>query len=356
MTSCTERGPWRRGAAVAAVVALAVCMVVAPAHAATGMTARAPGAMSSPGPGEVLVSLTFDDGFADQLNAVPLLAKHDMRATFYIIDGSVRYPAYLTWPQIRSIARAGHEIGGHTSSHPRLTELSADRQRKEICDSRATLLEAGFEVTSFAYPYGDTSPAVAAVVESCGYNTGRDVSGLINGESCDGCPAGNPLPLPEPFRVRANSSTSTVELLKSYVQQAVADAEATGTGSYVPLIFHHICDPCEGASDEEITPQDLDTFLGWLADQPAVEVRTVDDVAGGTVQPPVGTPVQATVQRARVQQPESSTPDSSPDDAGGLRLFGVQLSKQLLLTGGGLVVVTYLVVVLISTRRRGDGT
>jgi hypothetical protein len=66
--------------------------------------------------------------------------------------------------------------------------------------------------------------------------------------------------------------------------------------------------------------------------------------------------VQATVQRALAQQPESSTPDSSPDDTGGLRLFGVQLSKELLLVGGGLVVVTYLVVVLIGTRRRGDSS
>lgn len=369
MTSCTERGP-RWPLAVAAVL-LALTSVVAAGGAngspttaprseaaATGSAQPKPSTSELPAAeaveaGQVLVSLTFDDGFADQRNAVPLLAKHKLRATFYIIDGNVRYPGYLSWRQIWAIARAGHEIGGHTSSHPRLTEVPAAQQRREICDSRATLLEAGFEVTSFAYPYGDTSPAVAKVVDSCGFNTARDVSGLVNGDSCGGCPVGNPVPLPEPFRVRANSATSTLPLLKSYVRQAVDEAAATGAGSYVPLVFHHVCDPCSGANDEEITPRDLDTFLGWLKAQPAVTVRTVHDVAGGQVRPPVGAPVLATVKRALAQRPP---PAASGSEEGSWQLLGLELPMRLLVVGGGLVVLACLAVVLIGSRRRGDRT
>lgn len=362
MTLC-HRHLLRRWAAAVAVLVMAATIVVGPADGSSASTRTPPiEAVSS---GKVLVSLTFDDGYADQRNALPLLAKHKMRATFYIIDGNIRYPAYLTWPQIRAIAQAGHEIGGHTSSHPHLTEISPARQRREVCDGRATLLAAGFRVSSFAYPYGDTSPAVARLVKSCGYTTARDTSGLVNGESCADCPVGNPLPLPDPFRVRANSSTTTVPLLKSYVQQAVDAAESSGTGTYVPLIFHRVCDPCTGRSDEEITPRDLDTFLDWLAKRPEVSVETVHDVVGGRVKPAVGTPVQATVRRALAEAEPSDgaaatpSPGSGPgraqeDDGGGLRLLGVDLSRRVLLIGGGLVVMAYLTVVVIGTRRRRD--
>lgn len=73
-------------------------------------------------PGSVLVSLTFDDGFADQQAAVELLAKHELAGTFYVNDGAVGTPAYMTWPQIRALAAAGHEIGGHAPPLDKLAE------------------------------------------------------------------------------------------------------------------------------------------------------------------------------------------------------------------------------------------
>ncbi len=50
----------------------------------------------------------------------------------------------------------------------------------------------------------------------------------------------------------------------------------------VPLIFHHICDPCTGnPTDEQISPTDLDLFLTWLGKQPSTTIQTVAQATDG---------------------------------------------------------------------------
>lgn len=73
------------------------------------------------------LSLTFDDGTLDHyLIAAPLLEKHNLRGTFFLItrgrqtgfwndDGNLRL--LMTWAQARDLARRGHEIASHTHSH-----------------------------------------------------------------------------------------------------------------------------------------------------------------------------------------------------------------------------------------------
>ena len=69
-----------------------------------------------PNGAKAAVSLSYDDALNSQLdNAVPELAKHDFRATFYLTLSS---PAFVKrqaeWQQL---AAAGHELGNHTIHH-----------------------------------------------------------------------------------------------------------------------------------------------------------------------------------------------------------------------------------------------
>jgi hypothetical protein len=228
--------------------------------------------------GTTIVALTFDDGYGSQLTAANLLNKHSMRGTFYIIDSALGGGRYMTWPQVRQLADAGNEIGGHTVTHPHLEGMSLQDQRAEICNNRATLTERGFTVTDFAYPYGEADPPLPSVARRCGYTTARDVSGLVNQGDCTDCPKANQLPLEEPHRIRGNSSTTRPALLREYVTQA-----GTVKGKVlVPLIFHHICDPCTGdPTDEQISPTDLDLFLTWLDNQPSTKTQTIAQATGG---------------------------------------------------------------------------
>ncbi len=58
----------------------------------------------------------------------------------------------MTTAQLRQLQGDGHEIGGHTLTHPHLPALSVDERRRQVCDDRASLLGQGFAVRSFASP------------------------------------------------------------------------------------------------------------------------------------------------------------------------------------------------------------
>ncbi len=74
--------------------------------------------VSSAAAAQTYVSLTFDDGRTSQQNAGAILAAHGVHGTFYIISGDLGTSNYfMTLDQVRALAAAGNEIGGHTL-HP----------------------------------------------------------------------------------------------------------------------------------------------------------------------------------------------------------------------------------------------
>ncbi len=128
---------------------------------------------------EHAIAITFDDGFENNLRvAQPILAKYDFAASIYLITGHVggesdweRPPAglgrrtTLDWPQVAELSAAGWEIGAHTRSHRDLRKLDAPTVEREIIDSREDIQQhLGRSVTTFAYPYGCSSPVAEAVV------------------------------------------------------------------------------------------------------------------------------------------------------------------------------------------------
>lgn len=120
-----------------------------------------------------IVALTFDDGYADAYSeALPVLRRYGMRATFYVISGFVGHHGYLSPDQAKEMAAAGMEIGSHTVNHPDLTHLDALGLRRELGDSRASLESLiGGPVLDFCYPSGKSDPAARAAVDKAGYRT-----------------------------------------------------------------------------------------------------------------------------------------------------------------------------------------
>ena len=140
------------------------------------------------------VSLSFDDGFIDNLAAASILEEFGARGCFFICPGIVgerdarriaafcalrlQFPlvsAFLDWGDLRSLMERGHEVGAHTMTHPDLGGVSVAEAGREIRDSRARIVqELGF-VRHFAWPRGQwrhfTSAArdetFAAGFESC---------------------------------------------------------------------------------------------------------------------------------------------------------------------------------------------
>ena len=98
------------------------------------------------------LALTFDDGPSESTPALlKILAAHEVRATFFMCGENVR-----RCPEIaREVVAAGHEIGNHTDSHPRLDFHSPDFIYREIALAQDTIRQiAGATPRLFRAPFG----------------------------------------------------------------------------------------------------------------------------------------------------------------------------------------------------------
>lgn len=230
----------------------------------------------------VVVSLTFDDGFASQITAAAILAAHGDHATFYINSARLGTPRRLTPSQVRTLAAEGHEIGGHTLDHVNLPRTKRVARVRQICHDRLALarLVGPDRLTSFAYPYGALGPQVERDVAACGYNSARTVGGLAIGDGdCGGCPATEARRPPDPYRVRSLPSFVDDTPL-AMAQDQILRAEQDG-GGWVPLVFHEVCDRC---SKLAITPAHFRELIAWVHER-GIPIRTVGEVVGGSSKP-----------------------------------------------------------------------
>ena len=145
------------------------------------------------------VALTFDDGFQNNYeHAFPILLKNKIPGTIFLVSGRIGetnewmvkrgFPAriMLSWDQVEEMDKNGIEIGGHTCSHPRLTEIEEENAVKEIAGCKKEIEEKlGKEIRHFAYPYGAMSNSVRKLVEQSGFKTACSIVPGINYAATD---------------------------------------------------------------------------------------------------------------------------------------------------------------------------
>jgi peptidoglycan/xylan/chitin deacetylase (PgdA/CDA1 family) len=161
---------------------------------------QAAAALAGAGPlPERAVAITFDDGFRSVREVgFPLLAERGFTATVFCVAGSMgkrcewpgapREPALelMSWEEVRFLADRGWEIGGHTVTHARLTELPEAARQEEIEEGRRMVMErAGVPVTSFAYPYGAYDAGCARAAAAAGLASAWTMEPVVNAPGCD---------------------------------------------------------------------------------------------------------------------------------------------------------------------------
>lgn len=120
------------------------------------------------------IVLTFDDGYENfYTDAYPILKKHNLKATIFVItQGVANNAAYLTWPQIKEMNDSGLiTIGAHTQHHPNLPDLTDALIQNEIVGSRDDIKNhLGSNPKWFAYPYGSYTNFIVSEVRTAGFS------------------------------------------------------------------------------------------------------------------------------------------------------------------------------------------
>jgi peptidoglycan-N-acetylglucosamine deacetylase len=122
------------------------------------------------GPGGDCVALSFDDGpsAANTGQLLELLEGYGARATFFVVGEELAAVPDLA----RRAAKAGHELGNHTFSHPSPEKLSDGELRDEIVRGTAAIEEAaGVTPTVARPPWGRDTQRFADIARSLDMRT-----------------------------------------------------------------------------------------------------------------------------------------------------------------------------------------
>ena len=154
-------------ATLAATAAVAVTAGLTLTYAALSPGSQLFGHTIIAGTDPTQVALTYDDGPNDVATdgLLDLLARHNARATFFMIGRFVRQRPEI----VRRVHAAGHLIGNHTDTHPWLSFLSSRAIREELRACNQALEDAiGAPIHYLRPPHGARRPAVFRAAEELG--------------------------------------------------------------------------------------------------------------------------------------------------------------------------------------------
>ncbi len=119
------------------------------------------------------VGLSVDDAYESvYTKAWPILKAAGFPLTIFIATDPIEQHTdrYMSWDQLRTLADEGVTMGSQTKFHPHMADLSAEANKTEIRISNEIFEEKLGKVPDlFAYPYGEASTEVMALVKDAGY-------------------------------------------------------------------------------------------------------------------------------------------------------------------------------------------
>jgi peptidoglycan/xylan/chitin deacetylase (PgdA/CDA1 family) len=133
------------------------------------------------------VAITFDDGFADNYDALAPVIGRGLVATLYVTTGEIGAPHRLSAREVAELAQMKSvEVGAHAVRHRRLDELTRREVMAEVRDSKTRLEQiAGRGVHSFAYPHGAYAAGVRRAVAAAGYRSAAAVKNALSHDRDD---------------------------------------------------------------------------------------------------------------------------------------------------------------------------
>ena len=144
-----------------------------------------------PGGKKKAFNITYDDGVLQDERFVRLLNKYGIHATFHLNSGLMDPP--FTWmhesgqvitrltPQAAKRLYSGHEIAGHSLTHPDFTDLPKEEILRQMAEDKQNLQQMfGCEVAGFGVPFDYFGPEAVDAARECGFSYARN-SGQTHG-------------------------------------------------------------------------------------------------------------------------------------------------------------------------------
>lgn len=129
-------------------------------------------------------NITYDDGVLQDVRFVQLLNRYGLRGTFNLNSELMRSEFAWRHPcgmEVRRLSEhqvmglyEGHEIAGHTLTHPYMHDLSEGELLYQMGKDRENLERLfGQEVKGFAVPFSYYSGLIARCAQRCGFEYAR---------------------------------------------------------------------------------------------------------------------------------------------------------------------------------------
>ncbi len=205
-----------------------------------------------------IVSITFDDGWADQyINAYPLLKQYNFPATFYLVASFINTPDYMTATQAKSLRTNGSELGSHSYSHLNLTTLNSTQLTRETSTAKNRLIQlVGAPIENFASPYGAYNDTVVAKLKTL-YSSHRTVTPGYNSKYGFDKYA---------IKVQNITDKTTEAEVSSWV------AYAKQNNLWLVLVYHQVSN--DNLGDYSTTPDQLSKHMSIISNS-GLQVKTV---------------------------------------------------------------------------------
>ncbi|HEX6416597.1 MAG TPA: polysaccharide deacetylase family protein [Candidatus Saccharimonadales bacterium] len=172
-----------------------------------------------------LVSLTYDDGFEENVTTVlPRLNGANIKSTqCYATQFIEGQPAQVQ--NVMAFKNSGHEICSHTVTHPALSQLNTADLTYELTHSKQYLESTvGLPVTSFASPFGDYNAAVNNEIKKY-YRSHRTVDEGYNSKDNFNI---------YKIRVQNMQATTTLAEFQGWINKAKADK------TWLVFVYHRV--------------------------------------------------------------------------------------------------------------------
>ena len=116
--------------------------------------------------GKKFLTFSYDDGVVQDRRLVEMMNEYGLKGTFNLNSGLFGESHHMSWdkysvqhekilPEEVFDLYKGHEVAGHTLTHPALSKIENDEVIRQVEEDRLVLSKlCGYNVRGFAYPGG----------------------------------------------------------------------------------------------------------------------------------------------------------------------------------------------------------